>query len=70
MSHRPFFHYLIFLTFFFSFLKEKDTVEAQNWANTLFQDRKTDSRFENVEYQVRMLLNEDIRIHNAKRFLF
>ncbi len=34
-----------------SFLKEKDTIEAQSWASTLFQDRKTDSRFENVEYQ-------------------
>ncbi len=35
-----------------SFLKEKDTIEAQNWATTLFQDRKTDSRFECVEWQV------------------
>ncbi len=42
---------LAYVSIFFSFLKEKDTIEAQNWASVLFQDRKTDARFDNVEYQ-------------------
>ena len=42
---------MILKLFFNSFLKEKDTIEVQNWAASNFQDRKTDSRFESIEYQ-------------------